>query len=251
MLRCKRQENTAGVRVIRANYRSRPEGNLLVSAHALFVTQCELIENSVIHYAEHRFYMSDIYQFIDDLDSDKQSMVAKRLEDCAQMPQFAEIRKNYFDKVGLPSEGSIHELGCGTGAVCRAIASRPGFNGTVSGSDLSASLIDTAKEIAANTDLKNIHYYQSDGQGGGHQESQHDVVLAHTVISQVPEPEALLAEAIRLARPGGRIIVHDGDFASMTFSTGAQELDIKMPDLILQSAVANRYIMRELPRDFR
>ena len=195
--------------------------------------------------------MSDIYQFIDDLDSDKQSMVAKRLEDCAQMPQFAEIRENYFDKIGLPSQGSIHELGCGTGAVCRAIASRPGFNGTVSGSDLSASLIDTAKEIAAKTDLKNIHYYQSDGQGGGHQESQHDVVLAHTVISHVPEPEALLAEAIRLALPGGRIIVHDGDFASMTFGTGAQELDLIMPDLILQSAVANRYIMRELPRVFR
>jgi len=195
--------------------------------------------------------MSDIYQFIDDLDSDRQSMVAKRLEDCAQMPRFAEIRENYFDKIGLPSKGSIHELGCGTGAVCRAIASRPGFNGTVSGSDLSASLIDTANEIAAKTDLQNIHYYQSDGQRGDHHESRHDLVLAHTVISHVPEPKALLTEAIRLTRPGGRIIIHDGDFASMTFGTGAPELDRKMPDLILQSAVANRYIMRELPRLFQ
>ena len=192
--------------------------------------------------------MTDIYQIIDDLDSDKQSMVAERLEDCAQMPRFAEIREHYFDKIGLPSEGSIHELGCGTGAVCRAIASRPDFNGTVSGSDLSASLIDTAKDIAAKTGLQNINYYQSDGQGGDHHETQYDLVLAHTVISHVPDPEALLRETIRLTRPGGRFIIHDGDFASMTFGTGALELDQKMPDLILQSAVANRYIMRELPR---
>jgi len=36
------------IRVIRANYRSLPEENLLVSAHALFVMQCELIDNSVL-----------------------------------------------------------------------------------------------------------------------------------------------------------------------------------------------------------
>jgi cyclopropane fatty-acyl-phospholipid synthase-like methyltransferase len=83
--------------------------------------------------------MADLFQIIDDIDADKQAMVIKRLEDRAQMPKFAAIRENYFDKIGLPVTGRIHELGCGTGAVCRAIASRPDFRGTVVGSDLSAS----------------------------------------------------------------------------------------------------------------
>lgn len=195
--------------------------------------------------------MPDVFQFIDDIDSDKQTMVATRLENRAQMAQFAAIRENYFDQIGLPATGNIHELGCGTGAVCRAIASRPEFAGNVVGSDLSASLIETAKEITAKTDLKNIQYYQADGQGSDVHDAQYDLVLAHTVISHVADPAALLREALRLTKPGGRIVIHDGDYASMTFDTGTSELDRKMPDLILQAVVANRYVMREMPRLLR
>jgi 2-polyprenyl-3-methyl-5-hydroxy-6-metoxy-1,4-benzoquinol methylase len=192
--------------------------------------------------------MADLFQIIDDIDADKQAIIVRRLEDRAQMPKFAAIRENYFDKIGLPVAGRIHELGCGTGAVCRAIASRPGFIGTVIGSDLSALLIETAKEITAKSGLKNIEYYQADGQGSDAHEGQYDLVLAHTVISHVGNPAAFLREAIRLAKPGGQIILHDGDYASMTFNTNTPELDLKMPDLILQAVVANRYVMREIPR---
>ena len=195
--------------------------------------------------------MTDLFQIIDEIDADKQAMVIKRLEDRAQMPKFAAIRESFFDKIGLPLTGRIHELGCGTGAVCRAIASRPGFAGTVVGSDLSASLIEAAKDITAKSGLKNIEYYQADGQGSDGHHGQYDLVLAHTVISHVTKPAALLHEAIRLARPGGQIILHDGDYASMTFNTNTPKLDFKMPELILQAVVANRYVMRELPRLLR
>jgi len=49
--------------------------------------------------------MPDLWQFIDNIDADKQAMLVKRLEDRAQMPKFAEIREDYFDKIGL-SHGS-------------------------------------------------------------------------------------------------------------------------------------------------
>jgi 2-polyprenyl-3-methyl-5-hydroxy-6-metoxy-1,4-benzoquinol methylase len=191
--------------------------------------------------------MADLFQIIDDIDADKQAMVIKRLEDRAQMPKFAAIRESYFDKIGLSLTGRIHELGCGTGVVCRAIASRPGFIGTVVGSDLSASLIEAAKDITAKSGLRNIEYYQADGQGSDAHHGQYDLVLAHTVISHVANPAAFLREAIRLARSGGQIILHDGDYASMTFNTNTPELDLKMPELILQAVVANRYVMREIP----
>ena len=37
----------------------------------------------------------------------------------------------------------------------------------------------------------------------------------------------------------------------MTFNTNTPELDLKMPELILRAVVANRYVMRELPRLLR
>ena len=193
--------------------------------------------------------MADLWQFIDEIDADKQAMLAKRLEDRAQMPKFAAIRENYFDKIGVPVTGQILELGCGTGAVCRAIASRPGFVGTVVGSDLSATLIDTAKDITAKSGLKNIEYYQADAQGSDAHDGQYDLVLAHTVISHVTDPAAFLREAIRLVRPGGQIILHDGDYASCTFDTNTPELDLKMPGLIIPAA--NKYVMREIPHLLR
>src|SRR5262249_55032467 len=60
-----------------------------------------------------------------------------------------------------------------------------------------------------------------------------------------------LREAIRLARPGGQIILHDGDYASMTFGTNMPELDHKMPGLILQAVFAKPYIMCEISRLLR
>ena len=191
--------------------------------------------------------MADLFQLIDDVDADKQAMVVKRLEDRAQMPKFAAIRESYFDKIELPLTGRIHELGCGTGAICRAIASRPGFVGTGIGSDLSATLIKAARDITAKSGLKNIEFYQADGQGSDAHEGQYDLVLAHTVISHVANPVAFLREAIRLTRPRGRIVLHDGDYASMIFNTNTPELDRKMPELILQAVVANRYVTREIP----
>ena len=190
--------------------------------------------------------MPDVFQFIDDIGPDRQAMVVRRLEDRAQMPRFAEIRENYFSKIGLPLAGRILELGCGTGAVGRAIASRSGFIGAVVGSDLSAKLIEAAKDITAKSGIKNIEYCQADGQGSGAHDGQYDLVLAHTVISHVADPVAFLREAIRLAKPGGQIIVHDGDYASYTFDTNTPELNSKMPGLI--SPAANKNVMREIPR---
>lgn len=192
--------------------------------------------------------MPDVFQFIDDIDTDKQTMIAERLEGRAEMAQFVTIRENYFDKIELPLNGRIHELGCGTGPVCRAIASRPGFKGTVVGSDLSATLIEKAKDIAAKSGLENIEYYQADGQGSDAHDSQYDLVLVHTVVSHVKEPAALLHEAVRLAKPGGKIVVHDGDYASLTYDTNSNELDQKMPELILRAVVANPHVMRQIPR---
>ena len=195
--------------------------------------------------------MPDIFQFIDDLDSDKQRMVAGRLENRAKLDQFAAMRENYFDRIGLPAAGTIHELGCGTGVVCRAIASRPGFTGTVTGSDLSASLIEAAIDNAVKSGLSNIRFFQADGHGSEHHDTRYDLVLAHTTISHVADPKALLNEAVRLAKPGGRIVVHDGDYASMTFDTGMPTLDLEIPEKILQAVVANRYVMRQIPRLLR
>lgn len=191
--------------------------------------------------------MPAIFQFIDRIEADKQEAVAQRLETRAQMPQFVAIREAYLDRIGLPPGGSVHELGCGTGAVCRAIAAWPGFTGRVSGSDLSASLIEEARKLTADAGLAKVDFLQADGQGIDTRAGQYDMVLADTVVSHFANPAAFVAEAIRPAKPGGRIVIHDGDYASMTFDSSLPELDRTLPGRYFEAIVANPYVMRELP----
>lgn len=192
--------------------------------------------------------MPDVFQSIDEIDADKLSMIAERLEGRAVMPNFVAVRDAYFEAIDLPSVGRLLELGCGTGAVCRAVANWPGFKGEITGSDLSNSLIDSAKRLTDEAGIDGIKYIQADAQGSAAHEGEFDMVLGHTVISHVADPGAFMREALRLAKPGGRVVIHDGDYASMTFDTGAPEYDRVLPAKYFDAIVANPFVMREMPR---
>ena len=43
-------------------------------------------------------------------------------------------------------------------------------------------------------------------------------MVAHTLVSHVPEALTVLKEAGRVVKPGGLIAVFGGDYASMTFA---------------------------------
>lgn len=195
--------------------------------------------------------MTDVFQSIDHIDAEKQEMIAERLEMRASMPKFVAVRDAYFDAIDLPSVERVLELGCGTGAVCRAIATWPGFKGKVTGSDLSKSLVDSAEKLTKAAGIDGIKYLQADGEGSAAHEGSFDLVLGHTVISHVSDPDAFINEALRLVRPGGRVVIHDGDYASMTFDTGAPEYDQILPAKYFDAIVANPFIMREIPRRAR
>lgn len=195
--------------------------------------------------------MADIFQSIDQLDNAKKEMVADRLEARATMAKFSRVRKSYFDRLGLISENRIHELGCGTGVVCRVIAADPNFCGQVSGSDLSASLVERAQELAEADELDNVEFFQADGQGSDTHAGSYDLVLTHTVLSHVADPSALITEMMRLTRPGGRLVIHDGDYASLTYNSGSPDLDRRMPKQYMKAMVQSPYVMREVPNLFK
>ena len=51
-----------------------------------------------------------------------------------------------------------------------------------------------------------------------------DAVVAHTLLSHVRDPLAVLAEAARVVRPGGTVAIFDGDYASLTFGSSDARL---------------------------
>jgi SAM-dependent methyltransferase len=49
-------------------------------------------------------------------------------------------------------------------------------------------------------------------------------VLCHNVLEVLPDPDALVAEAIRVLRPGGRLVLAHSDFDTLIFASEDLEL---------------------------
>ena len=100
--------------------------------------------------------------------------------------------------------GRILEVGVGTGL------SLPDYARTnrLIGVDLSAPMLQKAKERAATHRLSNVDGLAvMDAQHLGFQDGVFDVVVAQYVITAVPDPEATLDEFARVLKPGGEIIL--------------------------------------------
>ena len=193
--------------------------------------------------------MADLFQSIDSLDAAGQQRIVDRLEFRGTHALFTRMREDYLERMGLAPDASVHELGCGTGVVCRAIARRPGFRGRVVGTDFSRVLIEAAKRFAEKEGLgSRIEFRVSDAQKLDDPGAPYDVVIAHTLVSHVPSPDAVLAQAARLAKRGGTVVVFDGDYASLDYAAGERALDAECSAAIRAAIAAQPVVMRELPR---
>ena len=72
--------------------------------------------------------------------------------------------------------------------------------------------------------------------------------MAHTLISHVRDPLAVLAEAARVVRPGGSVAIFDGDYGSLTFGCSDPRLGEPMERAVQSMIMSSPRVMRELPR---
>ena len=144
--------------------------------------------------------MPDVYATIAEVDVATQVRLAAILELRAADPQQRAILDAYLSEVRFPPAARVLEIGCGTGAVTRLLASRPGVAEAV-GIDPSPVFVARAGELA--TELGNASFEEGDGRALRFGDGDFDVVVCHTVLCHVPEPERVLAEAFRVLHPGG------------------------------------------------
>ena len=191
---------------------------------------------------------SDIYQSIGGLAPEAQQRIIDRLEFRGHDPVFVAMRENYLDRMDLGSAKRILDLGCGTGVVTRAIAQRSDIAAEIVGVDLSDVLIAAAKGFARDEGLsERIEFRVGDCHRLDDADGSFDAVVTHTLISHVSDPAGFIAQAGRVAAPGGVIVLFDGDYSSMTFGAGDADRNADVVSGMLDAVVANPFVMRELP----
>ena len=191
----------------------------------------------------------DAMQFINEQSAATLERFIERLEFRGTDAAFASYRDAYLELIDLPRAAFVLDLGCGTGVVARALAAREGFAGRVTGVDQSPAFIAAAHRLAADEGVADrVEFAVGDAHELDLADAGFDAVVAHTLVSHVRDPRAVLAQAARVTRPAGSVAVFDGDYASLTFGSADPRLGEAM-ELALQATImSSPRVMRELPR---
>ena len=132
------------------------------------------------------------------------------LEEADATPGWAELRRSWLDFAGARPGQDVLDVGCGTGVVARDFARRVGEQGRVVGIDPSRCLIEEAVHRLEEQSLKGrIEFQSGDGAALPFPDGSFDLVVAAAVFSHTPNGVEVLAEMIRVARPGGAVVVLD------------------------------------------
>jgi ubiquinone/menaquinone biosynthesis C-methylase UbiE len=110
----------------------------------------------------------------------------------------------------VPGGGPLDALdaGCGTGFLSLELAHR---GHRVTGVDFAPAMVAAAQEKAAERGLP-VRFEQGDVEQLPFAAGSFDLVASRHLLWTLPHPEAAIDEWIRVLRPGGRLVVADGQF---------------------------------------
>lgn len=189
----------------------------------------------------------DPHRFVNELDETTVERLIARLESRAKDKVFTRLFDKYAAQLELPPSARVLEVGCGTGATMRLLARRGDFTGKAFGVDQSPAFIEAAKKFARDEDVvERLDFRVGDAHSLEFPSATFDAAIAHTVISHVSDPVAVVREMARVVRPGGTVAIFDGDYASLTYAFGDHDFGRRMDAALVNLVFNNPLVMREL-----
>jgi SAM-dependent methyltransferase len=121
-----------------------------------------------------------------------------------------------LDRIGLRTGDRALDLGCGPLGVLDLLAERVGAGGRVVGLDREARYLSIARQELDARGLAAVALRSGDATATGLRAASFDLVHERLVLNNVPDPEAVVAEMVRLTRPDGHVAVEDVDWMTWT-----------------------------------
>lgn len=187
--------------------------------------------------------MSDPFEDVDAAPDEMIQIIATALETRAEDPTMLPVIDAYLDLISVPDGGHIVDIGSGTGGITRRIADRfPAAS--ILGLEPSAALTQKAKELAG--DRSNLSFSVGNGAEIDLKDGYADVAILHTVLSHVTNPKPLVAEAARILRPGGTLVICDADFSKATMGIAPGDPLGSCADAFVSGAVTDAWLVGKL-----
>jgi SAM-dependent methyltransferase len=122
-------------------------------------------------------------------------------------PQAAEL----LVRIGLEPGQSAIDLGCGPTGILELLSAAVSPGGRVVGLDADPAHTAMARQYVIQRGLANVEVVTADARHTGLPPGAFDLVHARTLLVNIPDPAGVVAEMVRLARPGGWVASQEPD----------------------------------------
>jgi ubiquinone/menaquinone biosynthesis C-methylase UbiE len=187
--------------------------------------------------------MPDPYATIAESGAAVQKRLADVLEMRAAEPQQQSMLRAHLSQLDLTRGARALEVGCGTGAVCRALVRTSSL--VVTGIDPSPVFLSRARELGS--DLPGLSFSRGDGRALSFRDRSFDLVVFHTTLCHVPDPVAALREAHRVLKPDGWLSVFEGDYTTTSVAIRERDPLQALVEAMVAHFVHDPWLTRRLP----
>jgi len=128
--------------------------------------------------------------------------------------------------LGARAGDRVLDVGCGPGFYVAELLEEVGAEGSVVGVDGSAASAAAAAKRCEGHD--NVAFHEADATSLPVEDGEFDAALSVQVLEYVPDVTAALREMHRALRPGGRLVVWDVDWATVSWRTAEPDRMARM-----------------------
>jgi SAM-dependent methyltransferase len=142
--------------------------------------------------------------------------------------------RRLLDEIGEGRGARALDVGCGALGWLRVLSEWVGADGEVTGTDVDEALLGAAEQFVAEANLRNVGLVKDDLFASKLVPHSFDLVHERFVITPLGRGHEQMETYLRLARPGGTIVLEDTDPGSWHFNPPAPALE-RLIELIIEA----------------
>jgi arsenite methyltransferase len=173
---------------------------------------------------------------------------ARQIEAVYLSADVVQQRREVLRQLALADGEAVLDIGCGPGLMATEVAQAVGPTGRVCGIDVSDSMLALARGRAVPAGSAPVEYRSGDAYAVPYPDGTFDAAVCTQVLEYLEDVPAALAEARRVLRHGGRLLVLDTDWDSIVWHSTDPDRTRRIL-LTWDQHLADPFLPRTLGRD--